>query len=607
MNRHGKSPADEPALTCGLPSPGSQGGSPNGDAAPPRSSPRWHWIPGLLLIAATLLAYGPVWQAGFIWDDDAHVTRNPCVVGPIGFWGIWTSHAARICPLVQTSFWVQHAVWGLRPLPYHLVTLLAHAGAAVVLWRVLVRLKVPGAWLGAALWALHPVQVESVAWITELKNTQSGFFYMLTGLFFVRARLAEQAQDAKRARREDWVALGFGVLAMASKSSTVILPVVLGLCAWWVERGWRWRNVRRLAPYFVLAGLSSALAIWTQRLEGAGEPEWARSWAERVITAGKAVWFYLGKLLWPEPLIFIYPKWEVNAGQVMAYLPLALVVVGLGILWYGRGGWSRSLFMAFACFVAALAPVLGLVDHYFLRYSFVGDHFQYLAGIGPLALVGAGVWRLLEFEARGLGSAQATVCGLLLGVLGVLSWQRAAVFRDDRTLWRHTLTKNPGCWMAHNNLGTLLQNRGELDEAIEHLERVLQLKPDSAQTHNNLGNALSDQGKLDQAVQHYQRAIQLNPDFAKAHMNFGNALAKLGKRDEAIQQFERALQINPDYVKAHINLGNVLSAQGKLDEAIQHYQQALQLNPKDAIAQINLRNALSAQGKLKPFSTSNKP
>jgi protein O-mannosyl-transferase len=595
MSQHGQSPTDEPALTSGLPSQVAPGGAPGGGTANPRSLLLRPWIPGLLLIAATLLAYGPVWQADFIWDDDAHVTRNPCVVGPSGLWGIWTSHAARICPLVQSSFWVQHAVWGLSPLPYHLVTLLMHAGAAVVLWRVLGRLKVPGAWLGAALWALHPVQVESVAWVTELKNTQSGLFYMLTGLFFVRARLAEQAQEAKRAWRDDWVALGCGLLAMASKSSTVILPVVLGLCAWWVGRGWRWRNVWRLAPYLVLSGLSSALALWTQRLEVAGEPESVRSWAERVITAGKVVWFYLGKLLWPEPLIFIYPKWEVNPGQVMAYLPLALVVAGLGILWWWRKGWSRGSFMAFACFVAALAPVLGLVNHYFLRYSFVGDHFQYLASIGPLALVGAGLWRL--FGAWEMVRARAVVCGLLLGVLGALSWQRAGVFRNDQALWHDTLAKNPDCWMGHNNLGTVLQNRGELGKAVEHYEQALQLKPDSARTHNNLGNTLFAQGKSEEAISHYERAIQMFPDFAKAHNNLGNALAKLGKLDEAILHYERALQVNPDYGQAHINLGNALCAQEKLDEAIQHYRQALQVNPNDAIAHFNLGNALCDQGK----------
>jgi protein O-mannosyl-transferase len=263
---------------------------------PKNASPSPVWL-SLLLAAATIIAYLPALRGGFIWDDDDHLTNNPCVVGPLGFKEIWTSYATRICPLVISCFRVQYSLWGLDPLPYHLFTILMHACAAIVLWRVLLRLQVPGAWFGAALWALHPVQVESVAWITELKNTQSGFFYMLTGLFFVRARLAAQAQDAPRTRKNDWAALGFAVLAMASKSSTVVLPLVLGLFAWWIERGWRWRTVLRLAPYFALSAMSSALSLWTQGAQGLAGPDWARSWPERIVTAGQVVWFYQGKLL----------------------------------------------------------------------------------------------------------------------------------------------------------------------------------------------------------------------------------------------------------------------------------------------------------------------
>ena len=204
------------------------------------------------------------------------------------------------------------------------------------------------------------------------------------------ARLAEQAQEGKGARRNDWVALGFGVLAMASKSSTVILPLVLGLCAWWVEGGWRWRNALRLAPYFLLSALSSALSIWTQGLECAGDAEWARSWPERVITAGKVVWFYLGKLVWPHPLMFIYPKWQMDARQVTAYLPAGAGGDGIAGLVAWAGGMESGSISGICLFLVALLPVLGLVDHYFLRYSFVGDHFQYLASIGPWRWRGRG-------------------------------------------------------------------------------------------------------------------------------------------------------------------------------------------------------------------------
>ena len=269
-------------------------------------APSWFrhdWFSGLILILFVILTYTPVWQAGFVWDDDRVLTVNHCTVGPLGLKEIWTTSAADICPLTLTTFWVEHALWGLGPLPYHLVNVLLHGASAVLLWRVLRGLRVQGAWLGAALWALHPVAVESAAWITEMKNTESSLFFLLSILFFVRWL---RAKELDRRTGVGWnyaLTLLFVALAMASKSSTVILPVVLCLCAWWMERRWYWRNLARVAPIFLMSIAASALSIWTQGLQLATvtDPQWVRTWPERLATAGDALWFYLGKLLWPHP------------------------------------------------------------------------------------------------------------------------------------------------------------------------------------------------------------------------------------------------------------------------------------------------------------------
>ncbi len=564
-------------------------------SAPIRASVAAVWL-GLLLAMITLAAYLPALRGGFIWDDDFHVTSNPCVVGPQGLKEIWTSSAARICPLTLSSFWLQHAIWGLHPLPYHLFTLLMHAAGAVVLWRVLLRLKIPGAWLGAALWALHPVQVESVAWITELKNTQSGLFYLLTGLWFVRARLAEQAGDPKRARWNDWAAVACGALAMASKSSTVILPLVLGLCAWWVERELRWRSMLRLWPYLALAAASSVLSLWTQRLEGASGAGWERSWPQRITTAGRVVWFYLGKLVWPQPLAFIYPKWQINASQATAYVPVVLVLTVLFVLWAGRGRWSRGLFMAFGYFLAALLPVLGLVDHYFLRYSFVGDHFQYLASMGPLALAGAAIWKALGWGRGRNYPIRLAACALMLGALGTLSWRHAGAFQDDEALWQDTLAKNPACSMAHNNLGGVLGGKGQIDAAIRQFQEAVRLEPDNAEACNSLGIALGQKGQTDAAIRQFEAAVRLRPGFADAHDNLGVALAAKGQTDEAIGQYLESLRLEPNNAEAHNNLGAALGRKGQIDEAIRQYQEALRLKPDAAEAHANLGVALAAKG-----------
>jgi len=584
-----------------------------------------------VLVLLTVAAYLPALQGGFIWDDNAHLTENPCVVGPLGLTVIWTGKAARICPLVLTTFWVEHALWGLKPLPYHLVNILMHAACGFVLWRVLRCLKVRGAWLGAALWALHPVQVESVAWITELKNTQSGLFFLLAILSFAKSTAAAQVQDQRKSNIYYAFTLLCAALAMASKSSTVVLPVVLGLCAWWLEGRWRWRNTVKLAPVLVMSVLTSSLSVWTQKLEGAAGPDWERCWLERIAVAGKVVWFYLGKLAWPQPLIFIYPRWETDAARMVSYLPALAVVVVLLVLWRNRNGWGRPAFLAFAYFVVALAPVLGLLNHYFLRYSFVGDHFQYLASMGALALAGSVIVTALRSLGRASQFLSAAICGVLLATLGVLTWERTPVFRDNEILWRDTLAKNPACWLAHNNLGVVLERQGRLQEAESHFRTAVKLNPTFVEALSSLGGYLADRGRVEEGMDHLHRALQAEPGFPSALFNLGNArlsrgqyveavplfeavlsarpadyearnnlanaLVKLGRLDEAVRQYRLALQLRPDAAEIHENLAAALAAKGNLDEAIVHHRQALRIDPNNAGTHYALGLALALQGK----------
>jgi len=547
---------------------------------------------GLLLVFAALAVYLRVWHAGFIWDDEMHLTNNPAIVGPLGLWDIWTSRAARICPLVLTTFWVEHAAWGLNPLPYHVVNVLMHGACAVALWRALQGLRVRGAWMGAALWALHPVQVETVAWVTELKNTQSCLFYLLAILFFVKWT---GAGAAGRRARDYALALLFAALAMASKSSTVVLPLVLGLCAWWTEGRLAWRTWARLVPVFLMSAAASALAIWTQHLEGANEAEWARGWPERIAVSGRIFWFYLGKLLWPHPLVFIYPRWRIDGTQAASYVATAAMVAFLALLWWRRNGSLRPAFFSFAYFLVALLPVLGLVDQFFWRYSFVGDHFQYLASMGPLALAGAGIATALGCLGRNRLLIGPALCGALLSVLGVLSWRQCAVYRNLETLWRTTIAGNPECWIAYNNLGVALLDMGRRDEAVADFERAVEIRHDHVEAHYNLGNALLQMGRVDDAIAHFQKALEFDPGFEKAHNNLGNALLQEGRVDEAVAHFNRALEINPGLADAQNNLGNAFAQVGRMGDAAAHYREALKIDPGYAEAFANL-GAVSLKG-----------
>jgi len=563
--------------------------------------PSWlsrDWILGLILVLAVILVYQPVWYAGYIWDDDRHVTANPCIVGPLGLKEIWTTSAGQFFPLVLTTFWVEHVLWGLNPLGYHLVNVFMHGACAIVLWRVLRGLQIPGAWLGAALWALHPVQVESVAWITEMKNTQSCAFYLLTTLFFVRWLGTKEPP-----KRCDWnyaLALVFAVLAMASKSSTVVLPIVLCLCAWWVEGRWQWHHLMRLAPVFLMAVVASAITLWPQTpdVTAIADPQFARSGPERVASVGDAAWFYLGKLIWPHPLMAIYPRWRIDAGQWVSYLPLLAVIVVMFILWFKRETRFRPCFFALSYFLVVLSPFLGLIDLSFWQYSFVEDHLQYLACMGPLALAGAGLVRLAEFVIPGRPCLQSILGAGVLLALGVLSWQQTWVYESEETLWTDTLAGNSNCFAGYANLGVVLRKKGQLDEAMVQFQKALAINPNLAATYNNIGDVLHEKGQVDEAIAYYQKALEINPNMAEAHNNLGNALLQKRRVDEAMVQFQKALAINPNLADVHNNLGNILFQRGQVDQAMIQYGKTLECDPHNTHAQVNLGSAFLQKGQV---------
>ncbi len=587
----------------------------------------WLWL--FLLIGLVFGSYLQVFNAGFIWDDESHLTQNPCVVGPLGLKEVWTSERAVYYPLVLTTFWTLHKFVGLSPWPYHLLNVVLHAASAAMLWQVLRQLNVRGAWLGAALWALHPVMVQSVAWVTELKNTLSGFFYLLSIFCFLESNLSLQKQalsglSSQPSRTRLTLLFGLSllcfILATLSKPSVVMLPAVLLLCIWWRAGGIRRQDVFAFAPFVFISALASLWTIFEQKFHaGAIGADWEQTWLERLIIAGRAIWFYLGKLIWPHPLIFIYPRWQVNSAQLTAYLPLLAASAGLLVLWLNRAKWSRAVFFAAAYYVVSLFPVLGFFNVYFFRYSFVSDHFQYLASMGPLALAGAGivtgVSRFSKLQGlpelgsnsgpsrlQGSGASAITMPLLtasvaVVAVLFALTWLRTADYRDVITLYKATLAKNPGCWMAHYNLGIALNERGDSDAAIAHYRQALDLRPGYAEAHYNLARLLVQKGQLDEAIAQYNKALEINPSDANAHNNLGATLFANGRVDEAIDHYRRALLTQPDYADAACNLASALLSRNDLDGAINYYSACLSISPDQPEGQYNLASALFRRGR----------
>lgn len=445
----------------------------------------------LLLVALTLLAYAPAMQGGFVWDDDDYVTENANLRSLQGLQRIWFELGAvpQYYPIVHTSFWVEYHLWGSRPLGFHLTNVLLHALNGLILWELLRRLRVPGAWVAAALFVLHPIQVESVAWVTERKNVLSGTFYLLAALMYLGGRdQNDDAGDAGPGRARYAATVLLFLCALLSKSVTATLPAAIGVVLWFQRGRLGRRDVLRLAAMIPFGIAAGALTSWMERyIVGATGPEWALSPLDRLIVAGRAFWFYLGKLAWPHPLTFIYPRWDLaGASPAMLLVPAAALLLLLA-LWFARGRIGRGPLAAALLFAGTLAPALGFVNVYPMRFSFVADHFAYLAVIGPLALVAATVVTVLGRYRTRLPALAPGLAVLVLGILGALTWQRGYAYADEETLWRDTLRKNSSSFIANGNLGGILLQRGELEPAADLFQTALRSKPDFPEGLDNLG------------------------------------------------------------------------------------------------------------------------
>jgi Flp pilus assembly protein TadD len=536
----------------------------------------------LFVFVAVGLAYQPVWQAGFIWDDNVHVTP-PALRSWAGLGRIWFDQAAtqQYYPVLFSTFWIEHHLWGNFAPGYHCVNLVLHALNAVMVGLILRRLRLPGAELAAGIFALHPVMVESVAWITELKNTLSGFFYLSAALAYLRF-------DETRGRRSYGLALVLFVLALLSKTVTATLPGALLVVCWWQRGRLRWRqDVRPVLPFFFLGAAGGLFVAWLEKkVFGADGSDFAFSIAERGLIAGRALGFYAGKLLWPANLVFIYPRWTISLAAWWQYLFPAGTLLGLFLLWRRRSR-SRGPLAAALFFAGTLFPMLGFLNIYSFLFSFVADHFQYLASLGVIAAAAAGLTGLAR-QWKWSGAAAAGPAWALLAVLGVLTWRQSRIYHDEETLYRAILDRNRDCWMAHDNLGNVLDRTGRVNEAITHYEAALRIRPHDEKAHNNLGNAFTQTGRMQEAVEHYQATLRIQPDNAGACYNLGNCFSSMKRLTEAIDYYRRALRLQPDYPEAANNLGIALVQTERLEEAKLRFEQAMRLDPDYGPARQNL-------------------
>ena len=524
----------------------------------------------LCLLASVFYLPAMLW-GGFVWDDfiwyQSRAVLEWSGLGDIWSWPSRIEQERHYWPLTYTTFWLEHKIWGLAPAGYHVVNVLLHLLNSLLVWRLLLRLAVPGAWVAAALFAVHPVHVESVAWVIERKDVLSGLFYLAALLFWLR--FLEQPRPWRYG-----LALLLFAAGLLSKSIVVTLPAALLIIQWWKEGRLTARDLRRVAPFFLTALVLTAVDLSSY---GSWQSSLDYSLPERVLIASRALWFYAGKLVWPTDLAVIYPRWDIRLGDPWAWLYLAGAAALAGALWLlrrriGRGPLAGALF-----FAVTLSPALGFVNYGYMMYSLVADRFQYLAGIGIMAvLIGAAVQSAGRMPGR-LKWGAAGLAAVVLALLGTATWCQVKIYRDGVAFFSHIVSLNPEAPNAHYNLSTASMNAGLLETALAAARTNVEQRPDNARAHAVLGTALIRTERLAEAEEVLRRALEIDPDHKGSRHALAEMLRTQARHEEALEAYRALLEIDPQYALAHAFRGEILVELHRYGEAVEPLSKALAL------------------------------
>lgn len=573
--------------------------------APVEPAKRVSWLAiglGVGLWALTFIAYRPAASAGFIWDDDDYIEKRFTLWSPTGLSDIWLrpAYSPQYYPMVFTTFRIEWQLWQFNPRGYHEVNIFLHAMSAIVLWRILKRLNLPGAYFAAAIFAVHPVMVESVAWVTERKNTLSLLFYLLALRMYLDFTFPVDASAARARWRAYALALLFFVFALLSKTVTSSLPAAILLLVWWRRGRITLADVWPLLPLFVMGMCGGAMTAKMERDHvGAAGPEWGFTVAQRVLIASRAVWFYVEKLLLPIRLSFMYAKWNIDPARVVNwFFPVALLGV-VGGLFLLRNRIGRGPLVAVLLFMGTLFPALGFVNVFPMRYTFAADHYQYHASIAFLVLVCVAITLLVRRIAGRVKYGGIVAGTSLVMLLAGMTFARSRVYVDRFTLWTDTATKNDH-WMVWGNLGNEAIGRNPPDKAAAafYYRKALERGPDVHDTHYCMGQAYDDMNDHVNAEKEFRRAIEIAPKYSDGHDMLGYTLRKLGRDEEAEGHFRLAMANNPVHYRAMFNLGVLLKDHGKLDGAVEMFQSALRINPRHVPSSEHLGDAYRRMNRL---------
>ena len=532
---------------------------------------------GRVLVMLALVAYLPAFSGGFVWDDWILVTE-PLVRRLDGVASIWLApseirHEGHYWPVVYTSFWLEHKLWGLHPTGYHAVNVALHALNSVLLWRLLVRLSVPGAWLAAAVFAVHPVHVDSVAWIIERKDLLSALFYL--GAVHVWLRFKEQSSPGR------WLLCLLLLLgALLSKSIAVTLPAALLLLQWWREGRVTWRDAGCILPLALAAAAVTVadVSFYRDRVESAFD----YTYVERALIAARALWVYARQLVWPVSMPVFYPRWEVHSNDVGGWFALAAALITGAVLWLARGRMGRGPFAGALFFVLTLSPVLGLVDFRFMDIAFVADRFQYLASIGPLAvLLAVGVHVSARMSPKGR-AGMVVVAGVVLITLSALTWRLSGIYRGDLTFARYAVKQNPSHHFSQILLSYALDAEHDHEGALAAAKRAVNLAEgsrgiDSAAAPLAMGRVLLSQDRPERAETQLRRALELSIRNRRAvvQLELARSLVSQTRYDEGLALYEELLAEYPGDDLAHLYRGRAFHGSGRYENAARSFKSGL--------------------------------
>jgi len=514
-------------------------------SASARTSSITNWKMFLLQVAmiatATLWIYWPALHGDWLWDDTVYITENAITQSPTGLENIWfePGSLSDYYPIEASVQWMQWRLWGPDSYDYHLTNVILHLLNALLVWRLLAKLGLRLAWLGGLIFAIHPVVVESVAWVAELKNTLSLPFFLLAMCSFIDYDESENPKNY-------FLALGLFLVAMLCKTTMVMFPVIILLYLWWKRNRVGIRGLRLSAPFFAISlGLGLA-TVWFQHHRTGNYDIPIGGFLPHLTLIGLSVSFYFALCLWPADLLTMYPKWPIDPPSLIQLLPWPILVGMIGWFWMKRADWGRHALLGIGFFLINILPFAGFIVASYMRFSWVMDHFLYIPLIGLIGLAVAGIGQVEKQLSK---PVRSYLIGITAAIMALMAWEShgyARLYINQTTLWTYIIEHNPNAWLAHYNLGFVLAHENRIDEAITQYQQTLKIKPDYVDALNNLGACFFQTNRIPEAIDLYRKVLKITPNDAGTRSNLGLALLQSNRIPEAIEEFEEALKINPD-------------------------------------------------------------